>query len=326
MPKINLLVISARQHPALRNLAPLRDLSDITVTDNQAELEELAPAAEVIVLSGLTNKPVNYSDIWKRAKSTRWVHSLSAGVEMYLSPELVESDATLTNARGVFKRPLAEFALLGILFHFQNARRMLVSQRQRKWDNFQVKSAQGRVLGIVGFGEIGRECALLAKGLGLTIHAVRRHPDRSAYDSLADRIFKLEELHQMLAEVDVLLCAAALTPETYHMIGDGEFRVMKPSAIVINVSRGSVIDEAAMVRALQNNSIAGAALDVFEKEPLPDDSPLWSMDNVIISPHFLDQTENLDQIDASMRVFVDNFFRYLNGVALTNIVNKEAGY
>ncbi len=326
MPKIKLLVISTPEHPALRNLAPLRELSDITVTDDQAELEKLAPAAEVIVFSCLTFKPVNFSDIWKRAKSMQWVHSLSAGVEMYLSPELVESNATLTNARGVFKQPLAEFALLGMLFHFKNVRRMLDSQRQRKWDNFHVKSAQDRVLGIVGFGEIGRECALLAKGLGMTIHAVRRHAERFANDPVPDRVFQLENLHQMLAGIDVLLCAAALTPKTYHMISDAEFNVTKPTAIVVNVGRGSVIDEAALIRALQNNRIAGASLDVFEEEPLPESSPLWSMENVLISPHFLDQTENLDQIDSSMQVFVENFLRYSKGIALANVVSKVEGY
>jgi len=326
MRKIKLLVISAPDHHALRNLAPLRELSDITVTDDQADLEKLAPAAEVIVFSGLTNKPINFSDIWKCTKSIRWVHSLSAGVEKYLSPELVESDTVLTNARGVFKRPLAEFAVLGMLFHFKNVRRMIVSQRQRKWDNFHVKFAKGRVLGVVGFGEIGRECALLAKGLGLTIHAVRRHPDRSANDPIPDRVFEPENLHQMLAGIDVLLCAAALTPKTHHMISDAEFSVMKPTAILVNVSRGSVIDESALIRALQSKRIAGASLDVFEEEPLPESSPLWSMDNVLISPHCMDQTEDLDQMDLSMQVFVDNFSRYLKGTALTNIVDKKAGY
>jgi phosphoglycerate dehydrogenase-like enzyme len=247
-------------------------------------------------------------------------------VEKILFPELIESAVPMTNARGAFKRSLAEFAVLGMLFHFKRVRRLIDNQRRHAWDNFYVTLAIQRIMGVVGFGEIGRECALLAGALGLKIHAVRRTPEKSANDPILDRVFKLEDLHEMLAGIDVLVCAAPLTPQTHHMIGAAQFKAMKPTAIVINVGRGPVIDEAALVRALQNRQIAGAALDVFEKEPLPETSPLWDMENVLISPHCTDRTDDPDWLDLSMQVFVENFGRYRRGEALENVVDKKAGY
>jgi len=326
MPKTKVLVICPPDHYALRNLAPLKDLAEISVSNEEAELERLAPEAEVILYSGLTGKAVNFHKVWKHAKTVRWVHSLSAGVEKMLFAELTESDVPVTNARGVFKRSLAEFAVLGMLYHYKRVRLLVENQRAHQWDNFSVHFANERVMGVVGYGEIGRECAILAKGIGLKIHAVRRNPERSAGDPILERVFKIEELHEMLAEIDVLVCAAPLTPETHHMISDAEFKAMKASSLVINVGRGPVIDEAALVRALQGKEIAGAALDVFEAEPLPESSPLWDMENVLISPHCTDRTVDPDWLDLSMQLFVANFHRYQKGEALENVVDKKAGY
>jgi phosphoglycerate dehydrogenase-like enzyme len=326
MPKTKLLVISPPDHYALRNLEALRTVSEISISDDQTQLEHLAPMAEVILFTGFAGNPVNLAEVWKHARSLRWIHSLTTGVERVLFPDLIAGNVPLTNARGAFKRSLAEFAMLGILFHTKKVRRLIDNQREHKWDSFFVGFANGRVLGIVGYGAIGRECALLAKGLGLTIHALRRNPRKSADDPLIDRVFEPAQLQEMLAGIDVLLCSAPLTPQTHHMIGDAQFKVMKPAAIVLNVGRGPVIDEAALVRALMNKQIAGASLDVFEHEPLPESSPLWRMDNVLISPHCTDHTENPDWLDLSMQVFIDNFHRYQNGEPLENLVDKKAGY
>ena|ERR1700722_3007145 len=326
MQKTALLVISPPDHYALRNLDALKNSCDVSISNDQAELEKLAPMAEVILYTGLSADSVNLAQIWQYARSVRWIHSLATGVEKILFPALIESSVPLTNARGAFKRSLAEFAILGILFHTKKVRRLIDNQRGRKWDNFYVGFANGRVLGVVGYGEIGRECALLAKGLGLKIHALRRNPRKSAADPLIDRVFGPAELQEMLAGIDALLCAAPLTPQTHHMIGDAQFKVMKPTAIVLNVGRGPVIDEAALVRALQNKQIAGASLDVYEHEPLPESSALWGMENVLISPHCTDRTEHPDWLDLSMQVFIDNFHRYQKGEALANLVDKKAGY
>jgi phosphoglycerate dehydrogenase-like enzyme len=326
MSKLKLLVISPPDEHVLRNLEPLRALCDIFVSNDQGELEQLAPTAEVIVLSGAAAKSIDFPRIWLHATSTRWVHSLSAGVETLLFPALIDSSVPLTNARGVYKRSLAEFALLGILYHYKRVRLMLDNQRQRKWAQFTVQSTVGRVMGIVGFGATGRECALLARALGLRIHALRRNPHQSGNDPLVDRSFGPEQLQQMLPGIDVLLCAAPLTAETHHMIGQAQFEVLKPTAMLINLGRGPVVDEAALIRALQNRRLLGAALDVFEQEPLPEGSPLWAMENVLISPHCTDWTEQPAALDLTMQCFIENFHRYRRGEPLENIVDKRAGY
>jgi phosphoglycerate dehydrogenase-like enzyme len=326
MSKTNLLVISPPDADLARNLEPLRAASEVFVSNDQRELERLAPAAEIIVMSGAAGKTIDLLRVWQQATRVRWVHSLSAGVEKLLFPALVASPVPLTNARGVYKRSLAEFALLGMLYHYKRVRLMLQQQLQRQWLQFSVQCSQGKVMGIVGYGETGRECALLASALGVRIHALRRNPGKSADDPLVDRVFGPEQLPQMLSGIDVLLCAAPLTRQTHHLIGHVQFEVLKPSAILINLGRGPVVDEAALINALQNGRLLGASLDVFEEEPLSERSPLWGMENVLISPHCTDWTREPAALDLTMGFFIENFRRYQNGEPLENIVDKRAGY
>ncbi len=326
MHKPNVLVVCPPGHYILRNLAPLSERAHIWVGNDTEALAQHAPEAEIILYSGLTGQSVNFEAVWRHASNVKWIQSLSAGVEKVLIPELVASDVPLTNARGVFKRSLADFAIFGILFHYKKGRRLVENQQAHKWDDFSVGWMPDKIMGVVGYGEIGRECALLAHALGMKVYATRRRPDQSGGDPILDRIFPTDALHEMLKEADVVLAAAPLTNETRHMLSDPEFSAMKPSAIVINVGRGPVIDEAALIRALQEQNIAGAALDVFEEEPLPADNPLWDMKNVLISPHCTDRTDDPDWLDLSMRVFVDNFERYVRGEPLLNVVDKKAGY
>jgi phosphoglycerate dehydrogenase-like enzyme len=324
-PKTSVVVISPPDHRAMRYLAPLEGFAEISVSAEPEELAALLPAAEVVVF-GLAHKSVDLPAAWKHARSVRWAHSLSAGVEGILFPALVRSSVPLTNARGVFKRSLAEFAVLGILFHYKRARRLIENQRAHQWTDCNVTLVSDRIMGVVGYGEIGRECALLGSALGMKVYALRRNPARSADDDILTRIFEPGELHAMLGGIDVLICALPLTRDTHHLIGDREFEAMQPNALVVNVGRGPVIDESALVRALINRRIAGASLDVFEQEPLPHDSPLWGMENVLISPHSADHTVDPDWVELTMRFFVENFHRYRNGEALENVVDKRAGY
>jgi phosphoglycerate dehydrogenase-like enzyme len=326
MAKPNLLVLSPPDHYALRNLEAIKDAAHIFINNEENASKEYARTADIVLYSGLTGKTVNFPEVFGAAGQLKWIHSLSAGVEKLLFPALIESAVPVTNARGVFKRSLAEFAVMGILYFTKRVRRLVDNQRASKWDNFSTEFINNKVMGIVGYGEIGRECALLAKPLGVKIHALRRNPERSAADPLLDKIYPAGKMHEMLGEIDVLLAAAPLTPETHHLISDAAFQAMKPSAIVMNVGRGPVIDEAALIRALQGKQIAGAALDVFEEEPLPADSPLWGMENVLISPHCTDRTVNPDWLDLSMQCFVENFWRFVKGEALENVVDKKAGY
>lgn len=326
MAKLKTLVVCPPDHYLLRNFAPIQDQIELHHGATLQEIEPYLADAEILVYSGLTGKTISAAEVWKHAKQVRWVHSLSAGLDKLLFPELVESDVPLTNARGVFKRPLAEFAVLGMLYFYKQLHLMMENQRAHRWQEFSVEWLPGKVMGIVGYGEIGRECALLAKPLGVRIYAMRRNPEKSANDPVLDQAFRPQELNTMLRELDVLVTAAPLTPETRHIIGEPQFDVMKPTSIVINVGRGPLIDEQALTRALQGKKIRGAALDVFEQEPLAADSPLWDMPNVLVSPHCTDRTSNPDWLDLSMQLFLTNFKHYVAGEPLENVVDKKAGY
>lgn len=326
MSKPNLLVVSPPDHYALRNLDGIAARANMHVGDTIEAAAQYGPDAEILLYSGLGARMAPFPEVFKHTPNVKWVHSLSAGVEKLLIPAFVESPVPLTNARGVFKRSLADFAILGVLYFYKRVRRLIESQGAHRWDDFKVDWLPEKVMGVVGYGEIGRECALLAKALGMNIYATRRNPEQSSGDPVLDRIFPSSELNDMLAQSDVVVAAAPLTPETHHMLSDAQFTAMKKSAIVINVGRGPVIHEEALIRALQAGEIAGAALDVFEVEPLPSSSPLWDMKNVLISPHCTDRTQNPDWLDLSMRFFVRNFDRYTEGLPLENVVNKKAGY
>ena len=310
----------------LHILDPIRDRAELVIGSEPESVREHALDAEVILISGMTGRALSLRDIWPLAKNVKWVHSLSAGVENLLFPELIASPVPVTNARGVFKRSLAEFAVLGVLYFYKQVRRLVESQRQSKWDQFLVEWMPGRTMGIVGYGEIGRECALLAKALGMRIVATRRRPELAASDPLLDQAFALGDLRSMLAECDVVVLAAPSTPETFHIIGEAELRAMKNSTILINIGRGVLVDEPQLVRALQEGWIAAAALDVFEKEPLPEGHPFWTMENVLISPHCTDRTKYPDWLELTTIQFVENFERYLKGEPLQHVVDKKAGY
>ncbi len=324
--KPNLLVIILPDHYALRGLQPIGDQANIFASSDAAAVREFAPSADIVINSGLTGTAIALKDIWSEAPNIKWVHSLSAGVESLLFPALVESPVPLTNARGVYKRPLAEFALLGMLYFFKNVRVLVDNQRAHRWEPFSVDWLPGKIMGVVGYGEIGRECALLAKPLGVKIYALRRRPELSATDPIVDRSFAPAQLNEMLSLVDVLVVAAPLTNDTRHLVSTAQFAAMKPTAIVINVGRGPVIDEEALIEALTHKQVAAAALDVFEHEPIRADHPFYDMENVLISPHCTDRTRDPDWLDLSMQCFIENFKRFQKGESLNNIVDKTAGY
>ena len=262
--------------------------------------------------------------IWPLCRKVRWVHSLSAGVENVLFPELIESDVPLTNARGVFKRSLAEFVVTSILYFAKDIARMNRNKKAEHWEPFMVEEIFGATVGIVGYGEIGRAAAEKCHALGMRVVATRRRGHLSENDPILDKAYPVDRLKEMMAECDYVLAAAPLTPETVGLIGEAEIAAMKPNAVVMNVGRGPVISEPALVKALQDGRIKGAALDVFPVEPLPAGHPLWHLENVLISPHTADNTRTW--LDDAMQLFVTNFYRFQNGEPLLNVVDKRAGY
>ena len=256
-------------------------------------------------------------------KKLRWIHSRAAGLDNLLFPELVESPVLLSNGRGVFSASLGEFVLAAILYFAKDFRRMVRNQTASVWEQFDVQEIAGQTVGILGYGDIGRAVARRAHAMGMHVHATKRHVPGST-DPLVEHFYKPEERREMMALCDYIVATAPLTGETRHMISDAEFAVMKPTAAVINVGRGPVIDEAALLRALTAKRIKGAGLDVFEHEPLPAGHLLYKLENVLLSPHCADHTP--DWQDQAMRFFLKQYGRFEKGDPLKNIVNKRLGY
>jgi phosphoglycerate dehydrogenase-like enzyme len=262
--------------------------------------------------------------LFHRAPRLRWVHSRSAGLDAVLFPALVESDVVLTNGRGVFSRSLAEFVVGAVLFFAKDFRRLVESQRRAAWEPFEPADVAGRTLGIVGYGDIGRAVAERARVLGMRILALRRRPERSRQDPLVDETLPPEALVDLMRRADDVVVAMPLTPESRGFVGPAAIGAMKETAVLINVGRGPVVDEAALVRALTACRIRGAALDVFEIEPLPAGHALWSLENVLLSPHCADNTPGW--LEAAMRCFLRNLGRFRRGEGLENVVDKSLGY
>ena len=254
----------------------------------------------------------------------RWVHSVAAGVDHLLFPELVESDVTLTNGRGAYKRALAEFVLTSALHFAKDVARLTRNQRAGRWEPFDMQELAGRTLGIVGFGEIGRATAAIAKAFEMRVLAVRRRREPLDGDACVDELLPGERLADLLRRSDYVVVAAALTPATRGLIGAAELAAMRPTAVLNNVGRGPVVCEAALIRALAERRIRGAALDVFEVEPLPAGHPFYALENVLLSPHTADHVEGW--LERGLEVFLENYERYRRGAALLNVVDKRAGY
>jgi phosphoglycerate dehydrogenase-like enzyme len=289
-----------------------------------AEPEEFdgGPPADVVL--DCWSGPRRVAGVVARVPELSWFHSRAAGLEGVLVPELLASPATLTNGRGAFSRSLAEFALAALLFFVKDLRRLLESQASRTWDPFDMEMLQGRALGIVGYGDIGRATAALVRPLGLRILALRRRPELSHEDPLVDEVLPVERLHELMSRSDDVLVAAPLTPDTRGLVDAGALAAMKPTAILVNVGRGAVVDEAALVAALREKRIRGAALDVFETEPLPARHPFWTLPSVLLSPHCADHVPGW--IEDGTRVFLENLDRFLRGEPLLNVVDKTRGY
>jgi phosphoglycerate dehydrogenase-like enzyme len=318
MEKENLvLVLASRTAPqfAMLNEIPHTICSDVT-TRSQAERD-----ATVILQWSGTRELLRA--IFPRCGKLGWIHSMAAGVDKLLFPELVESTIQLTNSSGVFSASLGEFALAAILYFAKDFRRMVRNQIAGIWEQFDVEEIAGRTVGILGYGDIGRALATRVHAMGMRVLAVKRHVSESR-DPLVERFYEPDARRHMIALCDYIVATAPLTQETRHMISESEFAAMKPTAVVINVGRGPVIDEAALLRALTAGRIKGAGLDVFENEPLPAGHPLYTLENVLLSPHCADHTA--DWQDQAMRFFLDQYRRFENGEPLKNIVNKRLGY
>jgi len=264
-----------------------------------------------------------------RAKKLKWIHATAAGVGQLMFPELRQSSVVVTNASGVHSVPMAEH-LLGLLLalarRFPSAFRHQMSShwgQQEIWDDqLRPRELMGQLLLLVGFGAIGREVAKRVRPLGMKIWAVTRSGQGNP--ALADRFLPASQLEEVLPEADYVILAAPETPETHHLMNAKRLAAMKPTAFLINVARGSLIDEDALIDTLQRRAIAGAALDVTEREPLPSDSPLWTLDNVFITPHISAVSEFL--WERQTELLLENLKRWFAGEELINRVDLRRGY
>jgi phosphoglycerate dehydrogenase-like enzyme len=322
MSQLFVLVLGNPAAPHLKLLDRLPDTAHVSATADEAHAISQAPQADVIVCD--MSRAGLLRAVMPHAAKLRWVHSISAGVEALVFPEMVASQATLTNGRGAYKRSLAEFVIAGAMFFAKDMPRLLRSQQAGVWDQFYMEELHGTTMGIVGYGEIGRASATLAKALGMNVLAMRRRPELSASDPLVDGLYTQENLRGMLAQCDYILAAAPNAPGANGLIGEAEFAVMKKNAVIINVGRGPTIVESALVHALETGRIRGAALDVFDTEPLPAGHAFYGMKNVLLSPHCADRVTGW--LETAVEVFLDNFDRFVKGEPLKNIVDKKAGY
>jgi len=322
VPQSTILVIS---QPAESNLKLLERLpADTRIVAGNVLEGFLGAAPEADVILHCVTPGLSLRDVFLIAPKVKWVHTMAAGIEGILFPELIASPVPLTNGRGVFKLSLAEFAIAAMLFFAKDLRRLVHSQEAGVWDQADVDELRGATLGVVGFGEIGSRTARLAKAFGMRVMALRRRPELSSGDELVDRAFGPAELQTMLSACDYVLVSSPLTPETRGVIGEAELHAMKPTAVLINVGRGPVVREAALVAALEERRIRGAALDVFDVEPLPAGHPFYRLDNVLLSPHCADHTRTWR--NDAMEFFLENFERYRKGEPLLNVVDKQSGY
>jgi|HubBroStandDraft_6_1064221.scaffolds.fasta_scaffold04003_8 phosphoglycerate dehydrogenase-like enzyme len=321
-----ILVLVSTAERAEAQLSMLRQrLPDVKIiVGNSAEVFKGA-AVDASVLFNWSGPLVLFKEVFAMCPNLLWVHSRSVGLERTLFPELVESAVPLTNGAGVFSASLGEFALAAILYFAKDFRRIIRNQMAGVWEAFDVSWASGKTVGIIGYGDIGRAVAERVRALGMTVLAVRRHASTSrGADPLVEQTYTPEQRLEMLSRCDFVVVAAPLTSETRGMIGEAEFAAMKPTAVVINVGRGPIINEEAMAKALSSGRIAGAALDVFDHEPLPAGHPFYKLENVLLSPHCADHTP--DWLDNAMKFFIEQYERFRKGEPLLNVVDKNLGY
>jgi phosphoglycerate dehydrogenase-like enzyme len=282
--------------------------------------------ADVEILFGISIRPEQFI----AAKKLRWIHSQAAAVHQFMFPELVNSDVTLTNARDVHGPVVAEQV---IAMMFALAKRIPASvrfQQKHEWGQDAFSSGRshsrelaGATLGLVGLGSIGRNVAKHASALGMRVIAVREHPEKEKPQDV-DEVLPTSKLQELLAQSDYVVLSAPVTAQTTGMIGSRQLAAMKPDAFLLNVGRGPLIDEAALVEVLRQHKIGGAALDVFDQEPLPPNSPLWDLEDLLITPHTGGISENM--WERHYALFSDNLHRYLSRQPLLGLVDKRSGY
>ncbi len=301
------------------HMEPVEARADVRYTD-ASRLADDIQGAQALFLWDFFSTAVR--DVWHQAQHLEWIHVAAAGVDTQLFDELAESDVVVTNAKGVFDRPIAEFVLASILAVAKDVHRSHDLQTSRTWEHRETRTVAGATVLVVGTGSIGREIARLLRVVGMDV----RGAGRTARESDPDfgSVVSSADLVDHVGWADHVVVVAPLTDATRNLIDASVLSAMKPTAHLVNVGRGPIVDEAALVSALESGTIAAATLDVFQTEPLPNDHPLWTTPGVAITPHM--SGDVVGWTDTLARQFVDNAQRWMDGTPLMNVVDKQLGF
>lgn len=284
--------------------------------------ESVFDEAEVLLLGTTLASVLDH--VVARSPRLRWIHSAAAGVDRVTTPAVRDRGLTVTNARGVFSRPIAEYVVMMSLAISRRLRQLLELQRERTWQPLRARELSQMTIGIIGYGSIGVELAALLEPFGTQIVATRRHSERGVGEATNVTLYGLDQLDEVLSQSDVVVVAAPLTDETAGMIGAEQLALMREDAWLINIARGRLIDEIALRRALTSGWIGGAVLDVFSEEPLTADSPLYDTPNLVITPHTSWASDRV--AERTVELFIDNLRAFRVDAPMRNIVDLEAGY
>jgi D-2-hydroxyacid dehydrogenase (NADP+) len=300
----------------------LREKIDLIPSLNKEHLKQIIPDAEILVCFSIDK------ETFVSARKLKWIHGAYVGIDKLLFPEVLKSKVLLTSSRGIHGDTVSDHAMAMILAFAKGLVPCWTCKKQRKWCQIEVMrqrfEPQEKLLGIVGFGTIGQTLARKAKAFGMTVMATKNRVKKGEKQKYVDRLLPKDRFREFLCTADFVVLTVPLTKETHHMVGVEELECMKESAILINVARGGVIDEKALVNALLQKKIAGAGLDVFEKEPLSPESKLWDLGNVIITPHVAGSRR--DYFKKVGEIFRINLIRYLNRKPLLNLLDRKLGY
>ncbi len=317
-PIITVLIAPGEPEPP--GIEAVRARGEVRVAWDEATLREALPGSQVMMVTDFRTEALEAA--WPVADKLEWIHATSAGVDALMFPALIDSEVRVTNARGIFDRSIAEYVLCTMLMFTKDFPRSMRFQAGRKWKHRDTERAEGRELLVVGAGSIGRQIARLARGIGMIPHGVARRARQDDDDFVA--VHANEQIYDQLEHADFVVIAAPLTPQTEGLFDSKAFAAMKDTARLINIGRGPIVNTADLITALNKGEIAGAALDVFEEEPLPEDHRLWDMGNVILTPHM--SGDFIGWRRALTDQFLENFDHWHLGDELFNNVDKKLGY
>lgn len=258
------------------------------------------------------------------ARSLKWLQLQMAGTDGYLKPGILPEKVVLTNVTGAFGESIAEYVLGAVLLLKNHFHTYIRRQSQKSWAKIPVTNLKGSTVLLLGLGDIGRETAKRMKAMGAYVIAVKRRP--SERPDYVDELYYEAELDRVIPRADVFVLTIPMYAEVRHIISQRRIALMKPSALLVNIARGGLIDQDALIAALQQGKIAGAALDVFEQEPLPEDSPLWELENILLTPHNAGGFSSPMAREKIGQIMLDNLERYLTGQPLKNVIDKKNGY